>query len=67
LPLRARRIIEPSLSRQLVYVYRNQRLLPRSVEAFIETLSDELKIDMAPTPPRTKAAALSEIRQTSSQ
>jgi DNA-binding transcriptional LysR family regulator len=59
LPLRARRIIEPSLSRQLVYVYRNQRLLPRSIEAFIETLSDELKIDMAPTPPRTKAAALS--------
>lgn len=46
LPLRARRIIEPSLSRQLVYVYRQQRSLSRAVKAFIGMLEDELKRDM---------------------
>lgn len=46
LPLRARRIVEPSLSRQLVYVYRQQRSLSRAVKAFIGMLEDELKRDM---------------------
>lgn len=59
LPLRARRIIEPSLSRQLVYVYRNRRSLPRSVMTFIEMLGDELKRDKEPPFARTDAAAKS--------
>ncbi len=59
LPLRARRIIEPSLSRQLVYVYRNRRSLPRAVKAFIELLSDELKRDIEPPISRLKITSSS--------
>jgi len=47
LPLRARRIVEPALSRQLVYVYRSQRSLSRAVKAFIDILENELKDDMS--------------------
>lgn len=43
LPLQTRRIVEPVLERQLVYVYRAQRPLSRVVNAFIEVLSEELK------------------------
>jgi LysR family nitrogen assimilation transcriptional regulator len=45
LPLRTRSIIEPTLKRQLVYVYRAQRQPSRLVNAFIEVLSEELKQD----------------------
>jgi LysR family nitrogen assimilation transcriptional regulator len=43
LQLQARRIVEPSLKRQLVYVYRARRPLSSVVNAFIEVLSEELK------------------------
>ncbi len=43
LPLQTRRIIEPTLKRQLVYVYRAQRPLSRVVTAFIDVLTEELK------------------------
>jgi LysR family nitrogen assimilation transcriptional regulator len=43
LPLQTRSIVEPTLKRQLVYVYRAQRPLSPLGIAFIEVLSDELK------------------------
>jgi DNA-binding transcriptional LysR family regulator len=43
LPLRTRRIVEPVLKRQLVYVYRSQRPLSRILNTFIAILSKELK------------------------
>jgi LysR family nitrogen assimilation transcriptional regulator len=51
LPLQTRRIIEPTLKRQLVYVYRAQRPLSRVVTAFIDVLTEELKrgaVEQAP-------------------
>lgn len=43
LPLQMRRIVEPVLKRQLVYVYRAQRPLSGILNAFIGVLSAELK------------------------
>lgn len=42
LPLQTRRIVEPTLKRQLVCVYRAQRPLSRIITAFIEVLGKEL-------------------------
>jgi DNA-binding transcriptional LysR family regulator len=57
-PLRTRRIVEPVLKRQLVYVYRAQRPLSRILNAFIEVLSEELERGAgATTPPKRTAAA----------
>jgi LysR family nitrogen assimilation transcriptional regulator len=42
LPLQTRRIIDPSPTRQLVYVYRAQRPLSLAVKSFIDLLSEEL-------------------------
>jgi LysR family nitrogen assimilation transcriptional regulator len=44
LPLQTRPIVEPTLNRQLVYVHRAQRPPSRLVNAFIEVLSEELKL-----------------------
>jgi LysR family nitrogen assimilation transcriptional regulator len=58
LPVRTRRIIEPVLKRQLVYVFRSQRRLSRIFMAFIDILSEELKRGAAPSnPPRHAASA----------
>lgn len=57
LPLRTRRIVEPALRRQLVYVYRAQRPLPLVLNAFIEVLSDELKRGLATTSGQMQAIA----------
>jgi DNA-binding transcriptional LysR family regulator len=58
LPLQTRRIVKPTLKRQLVYVYRAQRPLSRIVNAFIEILSEELKRGAAaPKTPKRAAAA----------
>jgi LysR family transcriptional regulator, nitrogen assimilation regulatory protein len=43
LPLQTRRIVEPVLKRELVYVYRSQRPPSRVLSAFIEVLGKELK------------------------
>jgi LysR family nitrogen assimilation transcriptional regulator len=43
LPLQTRRIIEPKLTRELVYVYRAQRPLSLAVKSFIALLSEELR------------------------
>ena len=43
LPLQTRRIVDPVLERQLVYVYRAQRPLSRVLKAFIDVLGSELK------------------------
>jgi LysR family nitrogen assimilation transcriptional regulator len=58
LPLQTRRIIEPVLKRQLVYVFRSQRPLSRIFIAFIDILSEELKRGAAPSsPPKRTASA----------
>lgn len=57
LPLRTRRIVEPALRRQLVYVYRAQRPLPLVLTAFIEVLGDELKRGLATTSGQMQAIA----------
>lgn len=56
LQLQTRRIVEPVLKRQLVYVYRSQRPLSRILNAFIELLSKELKRGAAPTNPPKRPA-----------
>lgn len=43
LPLQTRRIIEPQLTRELVYVYRAHRPLSLAVKGFMDLLSEELK------------------------
>lgn len=57
LPLQTRRIVKPTLKRQLVYVYRAQRPLSRIVSAFIEILSEELQRGAATPKTRKRAAA----------
>jgi LysR family transcriptional regulator, nitrogen assimilation regulatory protein len=56
LPLRTRRIVDPPLKRQLVYVYRAEQPLSRVLKAFVDVLGDELKKG-ADTAPTGKAAA----------
>lgn len=57
LPLQTRRIIEPTLKRQLVCVFRAQRPLSRVITAFIEVLGQELERGAAtPTTPKRAAA-----------
>ena len=56
LPLQTRRIVDPVLERQLVYVYRAQRPLSRVLKAFIDVLGSELKKG-ATTPTVEKPAA----------
>jgi DNA-binding transcriptional LysR family regulator len=43
LPLQTRRIIEPKLTRELVYVYRAQHPLSLAVKSFLALLTEELK------------------------
>lgn len=57
LPLQTRRIVDPVLKRQLVYVYRWQRPLSRVLNAFIEVLSKELKRGASALRPQRRAAA----------
>jgi len=58
LPVQTRRIIEPVLKRQLVYVFRSQRPLSRIFVAFIDILSEELKRGTAPSAsPRKRAVS----------
>lgn len=58
LPLQTRRIVEPTLKRQLVCVYRAQRPLSRVITAFIEVLGQELERGAAaPATPKRAAAA----------
>lgn len=57
LPLQTRRIVDPVLKRQLVYVYRSQRPLSRVLNAFVEVLSKELKRGAAAPSPQRRAAA----------
>jgi len=58
LPVQTRRIVEPVLKRQLVYVFRSQRPLSRIFIAFIGILGEELKRGAAPSsPPKRTASA----------
>jgi DNA-binding transcriptional LysR family regulator len=57
LPLRTRRIVEPALRRQLVYVYRAQRPLSLVLTAFIDVLSQELKQGLTATSPPMQVVA----------
>jgi LysR family nitrogen assimilation transcriptional regulator len=59
LPVQTRRIVEPALKRQLVYVFRSQRPLSRIFVAFIDILSEELKRGTAPASSHKRAASAS--------
>jgi LysR family nitrogen assimilation transcriptional regulator len=50
LPLQTRRIVEPTLTRQLVYVHSLHRPLSRVLDAFVEVLTKELKRGVTPPP-----------------
>ncbi len=57
LPLQTRRIVEPLLKRELVYVHRSHRPLSRVLSAFVEILGKELKRGTAPTNPPKRPVA----------
>jgi DNA-binding transcriptional LysR family regulator len=59
LPLQTRRIVEPTLKRQLVCVHRAQRPLSKIIAVFIDELSRELNHG-APLPPIVKSTAKSQ-------